>query len=169
MPGLGHGGPMSESLELQVGNALRQKGWTLALGESCTGGLVAHRITEVAGSSEYFLGGVVAYSNPVKHRLLQVPEQTLENYGAVSEETALQMARGARAVLGAHVGLSVTGIAGPGGGTPEKPVGLTILAVSTPAGDRIERHVWSGDRQANKQASAEAALQLLLRALSKEP
>lgn len=160
---------MNESLEFQVGSALRQKGWTLALGESCTGGLVAHRITEVAGSSEYFLGGVVAYSNPVKHGLLQVAEQTLERHGAVSEETARQMARGARAVLGADVGLSVTGIAGPGGGTTEKPVGLTVLAVSTPAGEWIERHVWNGDRQANKQASAEAALRLLLRALSKEP
>jgi PncC family amidohydrolase len=160
---------MNESLEIEVGSALRQKGWTLALGESCTGGLVAHRITEVAGSSEYFLGGVVAYSNPVKHGLLQVPEQTLERHGAVSEETARQMARGARAVLRADVGLSVTGIAGPGGGTTEKPVGLTVLAVSTPAGEWIERHVWNGDRQANKQASAEAALRLLLRALSKEP
>ncbi len=160
---------MNESLEVQVGSALRQKGWTLALGESCTGGLVAHRITEVAGSSEYFLGGVVAYSNPVKHGLLQVPEQTLERHGAVSEETARQMARGARAVLRADVGLSVTGIAGPGGGTTEKPVGLTVLAVSTPAGEWIERHVWTGDRHANKQASAEAALRLLLRALSKEP
>ncbi len=160
---------MSETLEVQVGNALKQQGWTLALGESCTGGLVAHRITEVAGSSEYFLGGVVAYSNPVKHGLLQVPAATLERHGAVSEETALEMARGARVVLGADVGLSVTGIAGPGGGTIEKPVGLTVLAVSTPAGDWIERHVWSGDRQANKQASAEAALRLLLRALGKEP
>jgi PncC family amidohydrolase len=164
---LGNGRLMSESLEVQVGSALRQKGWTLALGESCTGGLVAHRITEVAGSSEYFLGGVVAYSNPIKHSLLQVAEQTLERHGAVSEETARQMARGARAVLGADVGLSVTGIAGPGGGTPEKPVGLTLLAVSTPAGEWIERHVWNGDRQNNKQASAEAALRLLLLALSK--
>jgi len=160
---------MNESLEIEVGSALRQKGWTLALGESCTGGLVAHRITEVAGSSEYFLGGVVAYSNPVKHGLLRVPEQTLERHGAVSEETARQMARGARAVLGADVGLSVTGIAGPGGGTTEKPVGLTVLAVSTPVGEWIERHVWNGDRHANKQASAEAALRLLLRALSTEP
>ena len=158
--------PMSDPLELQVGSALRGKGWTLALGESCTGGLVAHRITEVAGSSEYFLGGVVAYSNPVKYGLLQVAEQTLEQHGAVSEETALQMARGARQVLGADVGLSVTGIAGPGGGTAEKPVGLTVLAVSTPAGDWTERHIWSGDRQSNKQASAEAALQLLLHALT---
>jgi len=169
MPKPVHSRPMNESLEIEVGSALRQKGWTLALGESCTGGLVAHRITEVAGSSEYFLGGVVAYSNPVKHGLLQVPEQTLERHGAVSEETARQMARGARAVLGADVGLSVTGIAGPGGGTTEKPVGLTVLAVSTPVGEWIERHVWNGDRHANKQASAEAALRLLLRALSTEP
>lgn len=156
---------MEESLESQVGEALRRHSWRLATGESCTGGLVAHRITEVAGSSEYFIGGVVAYSNPIKQSMLQVSQDTLQRLGAVSEQTAREMARGARAALGADVGLSVTGIAGPGGGTEEKPTGLTYVAVATPAWEAAERHVWQGDRQQNKLASAEAALRLLLRAL----
>jgi PncC family amidohydrolase len=138
----------------------------LALGESCTGGLVAHLITEVPGSSEYFLGGVVAYSNPIKEHLLQVSTETLDRLGAVSEQTAREMARGARQAVSADVGLSVTGIAGPGGGTEAKPTGLTFVAVSTPAWEGAERHVWSSDRHDNKQASAEAALMLLLRALN---
>lgn len=157
---------MDQTLEERAGSALNEKGWTLALGESCTGGLIAHRITEVPGSSEYFLGGVVAYSNPIKELLLHVESETLETVGAVSEETAREMARGARETMKATVGLSVTGIAGPGGGTEEKPVGLTLISVSTPRGEWIERHVFEGDRNANKQASAEAALRLLLLALS---
>ncbi|MFV1859534.1 MAG: CinA family protein [Anaerolineales bacterium] len=158
---------MDQTLEARVGSALNGRGWTLALGESCTGGLIAHRITEVPGSSEYFLGGVVAYSNAVKELLLHVKSETLETVGAVSEEAAREMARGAREATSADVGLSVTGIAGPGGGTVDKPVGLTFLSVSTPEGEWAERHIFEGDRHANKQASAEAALKLLLQALSK--
>ena len=154
-----------ESLEVRVGQALKTRGWTLAVGESCTGGLLSHRLTGVAGSSDYFLGGVVAYSNPAKQALLGVDPLILEEHGAVSPETAKEMARGSRAGLLAHVGLSVTGIAGPGGGTQDKPVGLTYIGVITPEGERVERYQWSGDREANKQASAEAALELLLRAL----
>lgn len=156
---------MEHNLESQAGEALRSHGWTLATGESCTGGLVAHLITEVAGSSEYFIGGVVAYSNPIKEAVLRVSPETLERLGAVSEQTAREMARGARAALGADVGLSVTGIAGPGGGTAEKPTGLTFVAVATPAWEAAERHVWQGDRHQNKLDSAQAALALLLRAL----
>lgn len=156
---------MEDSLESQVGGALRGHGWTLATGESCTGGLVAHLITEVAGSSDYFVGGVVAYSNPIKEAVLGVSPETLERLGAVSEQTAREMARGARAALKADVGLSVTGIAGPGGGTAEKPTGLTFVAVATPAWEAAERHVWQGDRHQNKLDSAQAALALLLRAL----
>ncbi len=152
-------------MEAKVGAALGKHRWTLALGESCTGGLVAHRITEVAGSSEYFVGGVVAYSNPIKEAVLQVSPETLQRFGAVSEQTAREMARGARRALGADVGLSVTGIAGPGGGTAEKPTGLTFVAVATPAWEAAERHVWKGDRHQNKLDSAEAALALLLKAL----
>ncbi len=153
---------MSQALEEKVGAALRDRGWTLAVGESCTGGLIAHRVTEVAGSSDYFLGGVVAYSNEMKERFLGVQHQTLLAVGAVSEETAREMARGARQIAGSDVGISVTGIAGPGGGTEEKPVGLTFVGVSTPDGEWVERFVFMGDRQANKNAAADAALELLL-------
>ena len=157
---------MDQKPEAKLGSALNSRGWTLALGESCTGGLIAHRITEIAGSSEYFLGGVVAYSNLIKESLLNVQIKTLEAVGAVSEETAREMARGAREVMRAAVGVSVTGIAGPGGATEGKPVGLTFISVSTPDGEWVERHVFEGDRHANKQASAEAALKLLLQVLS---
>lgn len=157
---------MDQKPEAKLGSALNSRGWTLALGESCTGGLIAHRITEIAGSSEYFLGGVVAYSNLIKESLLNVQIETLEAVGAVSEETAREMARGAREVMRAAVGVSVTGIAGPGGATEGKPVGLTFISVSTPDGEWVERHVFEGDRHANKQASAEAALKLLLQVLS---
>ena len=157
---------MDQKPEAKLGSALNSRGWTLALGESCTGGLIAHRITEIPGSSEFFLGGVVAYSNLIKESLLNVQPETLEAVGAVSEETAREMARGAREVMRAAVGVSVTGIAGPGGATEGKPVGLTFISVSTPDGEWVERHVFEGDRHANKQASAEAALKLLLQVLS---
>ena len=156
---------MDEPLEVRVGKALRERGWTLALGESCTGGLLGHRITNVPGSSDYFLGGVVAYAYEAKERLLHVRHETLYRHGAVSGETAREMALGARLALGADIGLAVTGIAGPGGGIPDKPVGLTWIAVSTREGQQAERHVWPGDRQAVKSQAAEAALGLLLRIL----
>ncbi len=156
---------MDQTLEAEVGSALNGKGWTLALGESCTGGLIAHRITEVPGSSDYFLGGVVAYSDAIKELLLHVESETLETVGAVSEETAREMARGAREAMSAAVGVSVTGIAGPGGGTADKPVGLTFISVSTPEGEWAERHVYHGDRHSNKESAANAALKLLLEAL----
>ena len=156
---------MPHSLERMIGKLLLQRGWRIALGESCTGGLVGHRITQVPGSSQYLLGGVIAYSNYAKQTLLRVSPQTLAAHGAVSEQTALEMAIGARRVLAAEVGLSVTGIAGPGGGTQEKPVGLTWFAVSTPNGDRTACNIWPGDREQNKAESAEAALTLLLETL----
>ncbi|HET7090208.1 MAG TPA: CinA family protein [Anaerolineae bacterium] len=151
----------SESLEELIGKLLTEKKLTLALGESCTGGLVAHRLTNVPGSSNYVLGGIIAYSNEAKERLLGVQHATLEEHGAVSGETAIEMAYGARAALGADVGLSVTGIAGPGGGTPEKPVGLVYVALSAGDWEQVERFVWSGSREENKAQSAEAALVML--------
>lgn len=157
---------MDGSLQRRVGEALRARGWTVALAESCTGGLVGHRLTEVPGSSEYFLGGVVAYAYDAKERLLGVRHQTLYDHGAVSRETAIEMAHGARVAFGADVGLSVTGIAGPGGGMPDKPVGLTWIAVSTRTNDLAEQHMASGDRTANKLSAAEAALELLLRVIA---
>ena len=160
---------MSDSpVEVQVGEALRSLGWTLALGESCTGGLIGHRLTQVPGASEYFLGGVVAYAYDAKERLLGVRHQTLYDHGAVSRETALEMAHGARLTFGADVGLSVTGIAGPTGGLPGKPVGLTWIGVSTRQRQIAEHHIWPGDRSAVKEQSSEAALQLVLRVLAEE-
>lgn len=157
---------MEAGLEYQIGEPLRQKGWKLALAESCTGGLVGHLITNVPGSSEYYLGGITAYAYEAKERLLGVRQKTLETYGAVSQETALEMARGVRAALGADVGISITGIAGPGGGMPGKPVGLVWVGLSTPTGDWAWRYLWHGNRIENKTYSAEAALQQLLAYIS---
>ncbi len=156
---------MDQTLEERAGSALNQKGWTLALAESCTGGLIAHRITNVPGSSDYFLGGVMAYSDSVKERLLGVKRETLQAVGAVSEETAREMAQGASQTIGSDVGISVTCIAGPGGGTDEKPVGLTYIGASTPDGEWVERHIFQGDRQSIKGSASDAALELLLNAL----
>lgn len=147
--------------EVVVGHFLRERGFALAAAESCTGGLLSHRITNVPGSSDYYLGSVTAYANAVKEQLLEVPRDVLETWGAVSRETALMMARGVRRLLGADLALSVTGIAGPGGGTPSKPVGLTYIALVAPDGEWVEEHRWAGDRSANKAASASAALALL--------
>ena len=112
------------SIEADLGKRLREREWTLATAESCSGGLIAHRITNVPGSSGYFLGGVVSYSNGAKVRMLDVRPESLDSYGAVSEEVAREMAEGAKNYFGSDVAIAVTGIAGPGGGTAEKPVGL---------------------------------------------
>lgn len=146
----------------QAGRMLRARGWTLAVAESCTGGLVGHTITNVPGSSDYFLGGVLAYGNQVKQGLLGVKAETLATYGAVSAQCAAEMAQGARRLLGTDLALSITGIAGPGGAMPGKPVGLTFVHLSTPAGEMGHRAVWQGDRLANKEQSALAALALLV-------
>jgi PncC family amidohydrolase len=149
-------------IEETLGPLLMARRLTLALAESCTGGLIGHRLTNVPGSSDYFVGGLVAYSYSAKEKLLGVRPETLETFGAVSEPTAREMARGACRVLGTHLGVAVTGIAGPGGATPDKPVGLTWVALCAPDFERAERYVWTGDRAANKEASAEAALRLVL-------
>lgn len=149
-----------------VGELLQQSGKTLGTAESCTGGLVGHLITEVPGSSAYFQGGIIAYSNEVKQRILGVRRETLERAGAVSAECAAEMAQGARRVLGVDIAVSITGIAGPSGSTPEKPVGLTYIHLSAAGYEQGERHVWSGNRRENKERSAEAALRLVLRYLS---
>ena len=131
-----------EALEEAVGRLLAERGLTVAVAESCTGGLIAHRLTNVPGSSRYFLGGVVAYANEVKEGVLGVRSETLRRHGAVSQETALEMARGVRRLLGADIALSATGIAGPAGGTPEKPVGLVYVALAAEDCERCERHLW---------------------------
>jgi PncC family amidohydrolase len=153
--------PGEKSPEVIVGRLLEQRQMTLAVAESCTGGLVSHRITNVPGSSAYYRGSVTAYSNEVKEVVLSVQHHTLIQYGAVSEQTALEMARGVRDLLRADVGLAVTGIAGPGGGTPEKPVGLVYVGLAAPDGEWVERCMWDGNRIENKAYSAEAVLDLL--------
>lgn len=152
----------TKPLEVLAGELLRQRGLRLAVAESCTGGLVGHRLTNVAGSSTYYMGSVTAYAYEAKVRLLGVPWETLEKYGAVSSETAIEMARGVRTALAADIGLSVTGIAGPGGGTPEKPVGLTWIGLSSPSDEFARQFIWHGDRIENKEQSAGAVLQLLV-------
>ena len=122
-----------------------------------------HRLTNVAGSSAYVMGGVVSYSNEAKQKLLGVREATLKVYGAVSEQTAAEMVMGVRALFDADIAVSVTGIAGPGGGTPEKPVGLTYIGlVRRDQAPQVQRHVWRGDREAVKSASASSALEWIL-------
>lgn len=149
-------------IETKVAELLQARGLNLATAESCTGGLVSDRITNVPGSSEYFRGGVVAYAYEAKVSLLKVSWDTLRTYGAVSEETVIEMARGVRTALGVDIAISVSGIAGPGGGLPDKPVGTTWIGLSTTEGDWGRKFIWEGDRLQNKSLSAEAALEFLL-------
>ncbi len=159
-----------KSLEVQLGDLLRQREATVCTAESCTGGLIASRLTDISGSSAYMLGGIVAYANPVKQQLLGVRQGTLMAYGAVSEPVAAEMALGARERFSADFALSVTGIAGPGGGTPAKPVGLTYIGLAYGDGAVDVQHVtWAGDRMANKRHSADAALQMLINWLRTNP
>lgn len=154
------------ALAAVVGKALRRAGATLATAESCTGGLIGHVVTEVPGSSDYFAGGAIVYSNAAKQAVLGVDAATLAALGAVSAPVAAQMAQGARRLYAADVAVSVTGIAGPGGGSPGKPSGATFLHVSHANGyERGFHAVWAGDRSANKRLSAQAALHLVLDSL----
>jgi PncC family amidohydrolase len=159
---------MSIFLEQTLGPLLRARGLKLATAESCTGGLVADHITDVPGSSDYYVGGVVAYAYEAKVALLHVSWDTLRLHGAVSRETVIEMARGVRTALGADIGVSVSGIAGPGGGIPEKPVGTTWIGLSGRDSDWARKFVWDGDRRANKESSAQAALQFVLDYLNKK-
>jgi PncC family amidohydrolase len=157
------------SLESQVGQLLHERGLKLVLAESCTGGLLGSCITDVAGSSEYFLGGVVAYAYEAKADLLGVSWETLNTKGAVSRETVLEMARGVRDRMKADIAVSVSGIAGPGGGTPEKPVGTTWIGLVAEDGEWAQLFQFSGNRVENKESAVEAALHLLLDYLQKKP
>jgi len=154
-----------EIMEGVVGRLLREKSSTIAVAESCTGGLIAHRITEIPGISDYFLLGVVAYSNQAKEGLLGVPHSILEQYGPVSKEVAEQMAVGVRASSGALIGIATTGIAGPAGGTPENPVGRVFIALASEALREVKQYDFIGDRHEIKLLASEVALDRVRRHL----
>jgi PncC family amidohydrolase len=153
---------VADSLEYQIGRLLRERGLKLSLAESCTGGLLGDRITNLPGSSEYFWGSLVTYAYEAKVALLNVSWDTLNSRGAVSRETVLEMARGARAALSTDIAVSVSGIAGPGGGTDEKPVGTTWICLVAADGEWTRLFQFEGDRLQNKASAADAALRLLL-------
>jgi PncC family amidohydrolase len=148
--------------EVMIGDILRALNLKLVVAESCTGGLISSRITDVPGSSEYFLGGIVSYAYELKVTLLGVRWDTLNTYGAVSRAAVLEMAHGVRKRLNADIAISVSGIAGPGGGLPEKPVGTTWVGLAASDGEWAKLFQFSGSREENKSASATAALEMLL-------
>ena len=156
--------PLAEltGLAVRLGTRCAELGLRFTTVESCTGGLVSHVVTEVPGSSAWFAGGFVTYSDELKREIVGVPHDVLAAHGAVSAQTAMAMATGGLARTGADLAVSVTGIAGPGGGTDSKPVGLTYVAVADATGVAVRRHLWTGDRSDNKRRSAAAALGLLL-------
>lgn len=158
--------PPNDAELLQLAAALQAaalaSGMTVSTAESCTGGLVGHVITQVDGASGYYLGGAVSYSDALKRSLLGVAAETLERHGAVSAQTAVAMAEGARRAFGSDLAVSITGIAGPGGGTEAKPVGLVYVCVASVRGNEVRRFHWTADRDGNKRHGAAAALELLL-------
>lgn len=151
--------------ECIVGKKLSQLGLTISCAESCTGGLLSARLTAVPGSSEYVIGGIVSYCNQVKEQQLGVSHQDLETVGAVSETVARQMAEGVRRQLGTDIGVGITGIAGPGGATEDKPLGLVYIAVAGPKGTAASRNVFIGDRQQVRWQSTAKALAMVLEQL----
>jgi nicotinamide-nucleotide amidase len=161
-------GEDEETLESAVGRLLKGRGATLALAESCTGGLLAKRLTDSPGSSAYFEEGLVTYSNDAKERLLGVKHETLIEHGAVSEAVAREMAEGARRTAGADYGLSVTGVAGPDGGTEDKPVGLVWIGISNEEKtftEKLDLSAWRRSREAIRERSANRAFDILRRKL----
>jgi len=145
-------------LEEEVGNLLRKKRLTLGVVESATGGLISHLITNIPGSSDYYKGSITAYSNEVKVKVVGVKAKIISQYGAVSYQVVKEMAEGGRKILAVDVCLADTGVAGPGGATPGKPVGLFYLGLSHQAGTYSQKHVFQGDREQNNRSAAEAAL-----------
>jgi nicotinamide-nucleotide amidase len=158
-----------ETLPSSIIRDLARKGETLAVAESCTGGMLGQMLTSAPGSSTNFMGGVISYSNEAKARELGVPQSVLDTNGAVSEECARAMAEGLRARWGVDHALSVTGIAGPGGGTPEKPVGLVFVAHAGPQGTKVIHSLWSGERDAVRTRAAKSALILLRKSIASWP
>jgi nicotinamide-nucleotide amidase len=146
----------------KISDLLKKRNLTVATAESCTGGLVAHSLTNISGSSDYFDRGVISYSNESKNEMLGVSEKILKEYGAVSEQAAKAMADGVRTRSNVDIGLATTGIAGPTGGSKDKPVGLVYIAVSTSRDTNVKKFQFSGDRLQNKESTCNAALQMLL-------
>ncbi len=157
-----------EGVDLAVASLLRQSGFSLALAESCSGGLISKRITDIPGSSAYFLLGAVTYANSAKMSVLGVPAELLLRHGAVSEEVAMAMASGARGISGSDLALATTGIAGPDGGSREKPVGTVYIALMDARGCRVHRYQFGGDRDKVREQTATAALELLCFYLEEE-
>lgn len=155
-------GEGEEILEKQIGDVLRGKKFSIAVAESCTGGLISHRITNIPGSSDYFDRGVIVYSNTSKTQMLGVPKLIIESFGAVSYETAKAMAEGVKKVGGSDLGLAVTGIAGPKGGTPSKPVGLVFIGLASHKPTIVREFRFSGTREEIKYQASEEALKLML-------
>ena len=154
-----------ETIEQIVSYLLQMRGMTLATAESCTGGLLAERITSVSGSSRYFLGGAVVYSNELKTQFADVPKAMIDQYGAVSREVAQALAEGIRKRCLASYGVGITGVAGPTGGTEQKPVGLVYIALASDEGTQVVERNWPGDRARIRQFSAMQALEMIRRAL----
>jgi PncC family amidohydrolase len=157
----------NEDLAIQLGKRLKERHLTISVAESCTGGLLMDKITDVSGSSEYFMGGVVTYLDELKMKILGVKEETLKRVGAVSEEVAKEMAKGVKNLTNTDIGVSTTGIAGPTGATPTKPVGLVYIGFCSSGEELVERHIFKGDRRMVKERAAQAVLDIAIRELEK--
>jgi len=156
------------SLAKKLGRLLLEKNLSLSICESCTGGMLGSIITEIPGSSKYFKGGVIAYSNEIKNKIIGVKMETLKNFGAVSSQTAKEMAHNVKKITGSDIGISITGIAGPGGGTKTKPVGLVYIGVATGKKVRVKKNIFSGNRQQIRKKACANALRLVNQILEGE-
>ncbi len=152
---------VQDSLEERVGKALKERKLTLSVAESCTGGLMASCITDIPGSSQYFRGGVIAYQNDVKENILGVPHEIIAEHGVISEETVRAMATGCKRLFASDIAVAITGLAGPGGGSTETPVGVVYIAIADGTGVAARRFQWSGDRIQNKRSAVHAAITLI--------
>ncbi len=159
----------NKSLEYKIGRFLNNNGLTLSLAESCTGGMLSAKITDVPGSSNYFKGGVISYHDRVKYKVLGVSDNALAVHGAVSSEVARAMATGVQELLDTNIAVSITGIAGPDGGTAEKPVGLVFMAIIGPWGEQVEKMYFSGNRSMVRESTVAAALSMLFEYMLNEP
>lgn len=157
-----------KNLAKRIGRMLSKKNFSLSVCESCTGGMLGSIITEIPGSSEYFKGGIIAYSNELKKKIIGVKNKTLKNFGAVSRETAKEMALGLKKLTHSDIGISITGIAGPGGGTKDKPVGLVYIGVILNKKIMVEKNIFTGSRQQIRKKACEKALKLLIQMLKED-